>query len=310
MKIKIIVLLLFVFFNTVGVFAYVTYPKAILDVDTKVMDVGDIINATVEITIPPFAKLLQTEDDIFIEGWEIQDFHFRQDILDECKFILTLSITTFNSKLDGIPKIKLSYVNKEDLLDDSFFCDKFYFFSNSVPIKINSILSNYQREEIFDIKSIKKMNIPIVFYILCLLFVLFVFFVIYREILIPKIRKNNKFKFSPREKAIRKLNSICSKDKQLSDINNNYYLMSRALKVFILDLLGIKNKEMTTMELLDILSKETNIFHKAYPDILNLFTIYNNAKYSIETLSLKDFFDVFNKTKQMIESLSVSIKKD
>ena len=128
--------------------------------------------------------------------------------------------------------------------------------------------------------------------------------------MIPKIRKNNKFKFSPREKAIRKLNSICSKDKQLSDINNNYYLMSRALKVFILDLLGIKNKEMTTMELLDILSKETNVFHKAYPDILNLFTIYNNAKYSIETLSLKDFFDVFNKTKQMIESLSVSIKKD
>ena len=310
MKVKIILLFLFVVLNTVGVFAYVTYPKAVLNVDTNVIDVGDIVKATVEITIPPFAKLLQTEDDVSIEGWEIHDFYFKQDILDECKFVLTLSITTFNAKLDSIPKIKLSYVNKEDLLDDSFFCDKFYFFSNSVPMKINSIMSNYQREEIFDIKKIKKMNIPIVFYVLCILFVFFVFFIIYREILILKIRRNNKFKFSPREKAIRKLNSICRNDKQLLDMNNNYYLMSRALKVFISDILGIKNKEMTTMELMDILSKETNPFHKAYPDILNLFKIYDNVKYSVEILSLKDFFDVFNRTKQMIENLSISIKKN
>ncbi|MCR4662357.1 MAG: hypothetical protein K5622_00525, partial [Endomicrobiaceae bacterium] len=142
--------------------------------ENDVINVGDTVKATVEITIPPFAKLLQTEDDIFIEGWEIQDFHFEQD--DDCKFILNLEITTFNSKQNSVPKIKLSYVNKEDFLNDSFFCDKFYFFSNSVPIKVNSILPKYQREEIFDIKNIKKMNIPLIFHISCFIFVLFILF--------------------------------------------------------------------------------------------------------------------------------------
>ncbi|MBR3627302.1 MAG: hypothetical protein IKN42_00480 [Elusimicrobia bacterium] len=311
MKIKIILLLFAVVLNTVAVFAYVTYPKAVLSVDENSIDVGNIVKATVEITIPPFAKLLQTEDDISIEGWDIQDFHFKQDILDECKFILDLSITTFNSKLDSVSKVKLSYVNKDDLLDDSFFCDKFYFFSNSVPIKVNSIFSNYKREEIFDIKNIKEMNIPIIFYFLCILFVLFVCFVIYRDILILKIKEENEFVFSPREKAIRTLNGIYNnKEIRVSDINDNYYLMSRTLKIFILEMLEIKNKEMTTMEVLDILSKETNPFHKNYQEILSLFKIYDSVKYSIGLLSLKDFFDVFNKTKKLIKNLSVSVKKD
>ena len=311
MRTKIILLFLIVFFNIFHAFAYVTYPKAVLNIDKDIIEVGENVKATVEITIPPFAKLLQTEDDIFADGWIIQDFYFKQDILDECKFILNLSITTFDSRVDSVPEIKLAYVNKEDLLDDSFFCDKFYFFSNSVPIKVNSIVSNYQREDIFDIKNIKEMCIPIVFYALCLLFIVFVFFVVYRDILVSKIRKNNKFNFSPREKAIRNLNNIYSNNEQIykSNINNKYYLISRVLKIFILDELGIKNKEMTTMEVLDILSKETNAFYKNYSDIKSLFKIYDNAKYSLEMLSLEEFFDVFNKTKQMIENLSVNIKK-
>ena len=296
--------------NTVNVFAYITYPTAVSSLDKEVIDVGDIVKVTVEINIPQFAALLQTEEDIFVEEWEILDFYFKQDILDENKFILTLYITTFNSKLDSVPKIKLSYVNKEDLLDDSFFCDKFYFFSNSVPIKINSILSNYERDEIFDIKNIKEMDIPILFYILCLIFVLFIFFVVYRDIIIIKIRKSNNFNFSPRENAIRKINSIyINKQIQISDISDNYYLMSRTLKIFILEELGIKNKEMTTTDVLTILSEETNLFHKNYQEIVSLFKIYDSTKYSVGVLSLKDFFDVFNKTKKMIENLSITVEK-
>lgn len=312
MKKIFVLLFLVVVLNIVSAFAYITYPTAISTIDKEVIDVGDIVKATVEINIPQFASLLQTEEDIFVEGWDVLDFYFKQDILDENKFILTLYITTFNSKLDSVPKIKLSYVNKEDLLDDSFFCDKFYFFSNSVPIKINSILPNYQRDEIFDIKKIKKMNIPILFYILCLLFIFFVFFILYRDIIIIKIKRNSKFNFSPKEDAIRKINNIYINNKQIqiSDINNNLYLMSRILKIFILEELGIKDKEMTTTDVLTILSEETNLFHKNYQEIVSLFKIYDNAKYSIGILSLKDFLYAFNKTKQMIENLSVSVEKN
>ena len=310
MKIKIISLCLFIVLSTVAVFAYVTYPQAILTVDKNEINVGETVNATVEITIPPFAKLLQTEDDIVIEGWDIQDFHFKQDILDEYKIILNLAITTFDSKLVAIPKIKLSYVSKEDLLEDSFFCDKFYFFSNSVPIKINSILSNYKREEIFDIKNIRKINIPIIFYILCLLFILFVLFVVYRNVLAFKVKKKLKFNFSPEEKAIRKLNNIYNNIEKVkvSNINDYYYQMSRILKVFILDGLDIANKEMTTTEVLSIIKEETNPFHKIYNEIVRLFKIYDSTKYSMSQVSLKDFYNVFNMTKKLIENLNVSIE--
>jgi hypothetical protein len=85
--------------------------------------------------------------------------------------------------------------------------------------------------------------------------------------------------------------------------------MSRILKVFILEELNIKNKEMTTTEVLALLSDEKNTFHKNYHDISSLFKVYDNAKYSVETLNFKMFFDLFNKTKQMIETLSVDSEK-
>jgi len=311
MKKRIFVLFLITFFCVVCAFAYITYPKAILKVDSDTINVGDSVKATVEITIPSFAKLLQTEEDIYIEGWDILDFHFKQDILDETKFVLDLVITTFNSNLDSVSKVKLAYVNKDDLLNDSFFCDKFYFYSNSIPIKVSSIVSNNQRKELFDIKSVKIMNVPILFYILCLLFVFFVFFVVYRDILISKIKEIDEFCFSPREIAIRSLNRLCINERQAQniDINNSYYSMSRILKLFILAELNIKNKEMTTTEVLELLSKETSTFHKNYYDISSLFKVYDNAKYSVGTLNLKMFFDLFNKTKQMIETLSVDTEK-
>ena len=311
MKKRIVLLLLAIFFYGVCAFAYVTYPKAVLSVDSDTLNVGDSIKATVEITIPPFAKLLQTEEDVSIEGWDILDFHFKQDILDESKFVLDLVITTFNSKLDSVSKVKLSYINKDDLLNDTFFCDKFYFYSNAVPVKVNSIVSDHQRKEMFDIKSVKEMNIPVLFYVFCFLFVLFVLFVVYKELLITKVKEIDDFCFSPREIAIRELNRICLNEKQIQsiNINNSYVLMSRVLKFFILDELNIKNKEMTTSEILELLSDETSIFHKNYYDILSLFKIYDNAKYSVETLNLRMFFDLFNKTKHMIETLSVGSEK-
>ncbi len=313
MKIKVISLffaLFFILLSNIGIFAYVTYPQSVLTVDKDEIKVGETVNATVEIIIPPFAKLLQTEDDIFVEGWDIQDFYFTQDILDEYKFTLNLSITTFNSDMDSSPRVKLSYINKEDLFDDSFFCDKFYFFSNSVPVKVNSIVSDYDKEEIFDIKKTRKMEVPIIFYILSLFFVLFVLFVVYRNVLMLKVRKELKFILLPGEKAIRDLNNICNNNKQMkmSYVSDYYYQMSRVLKVFILDGLSIENKEMTTMEVISVINDESNPFYKLYNEIVRLFKIYDNAKYSVSPVSLREFCDVFNRTKQIIENLSASVK--
>lgn len=132
-----IILLLILFFTAgcINIWAYVTYPIAVLSVDNDTIEVGQTINATVEITIPPFAQLLQNENDIYIEGWEIQDFYFKQDVLDEYKVVLHLSLTTFDSSLNSIPRIKLSYVNKVDLLDDSFFVTNSISLPTVFPLK-------------------------------------------------------------------------------------------------------------------------------------------------------------------------------
>lgn len=313
MKQKIILLLiLFLTAGCINIWAYVTYPIAVLSVDNDTIEVGQTINATVEITIPPFAQLLQNENDIYIEGWEIQDFYFKQDVLDEYKTVLHLSLTTFDSSLNSIPRIKLSYVNKVDLLDDSFFCDKFYFFTNSVPIKISSIVSNYQRDTIFDVKNMKKIKIPLMFYILCILLVIFVLFVVYRNIFIHKTRKYTRIKFSPKESAIRDLNNIFKDGSQLKtvDIEKNYCLMSKILKKFIISELKMKKIEMTTAEILSVISKKDNFFYKYYQDISKLFKVYDNAKYSLGMLAQNEFLHIYYETRKIILNSNFGSKEN
>jgi len=310
MKLKFyLAIILFISFCYVKVFSYVTFPSATLKVDKNEITVGDTITAEVDISIPSFAILLQTEDDFVVEGWDVQDFSFEKDIQDEEKYKLNLVITTYDSKLKEIPKIKLFYINKNDFEDDSLLCDKFNFFSNNIPVKINSIVDTYDKDDIFDIKNLKKLKVPIVFYIICVIFIFFVILYIYKSIVCSKIKKSMFVQFSPKEKAIGKINSIFIKNFDNSKISEYYCIVSRALKFFIIDMLKEKEVEMTTTDLMNILSDKNNVLHKYYSDILPLFKEYDNAKYSTTFLDVDKFIEVYMKTKRIIDQIDFDFSK-
>jgi hypothetical protein len=141
-----LILSLFLFFSFLNVTAFTTFPKATLKIDKNEIFVGDMINAEVDISVPPFALLLQSEDDFVIEGWDIYDFSFEQDIADEEKYKLKIVLTAYDSKIKEIPKIRLSYINKTDADKDSNIREKFYFFTDSMPVVIHSVLNKYDND--------------------------------------------------------------------------------------------------------------------------------------------------------------------
>lgn len=296
---------IFLFF-CINIFSYDIFPTAILKSNIDSMEVGEIIKVDVYITVPTFVELVKDEKDIFIDGWEIQDFIFKQDITDSSKYTLTLFITTFDSKINKIPKIRLSFANKNEMSDSNIANEKFYFFSNSVPIKINSIVEKYDNNTIFDIKNTKRMSISFLFYITCFLFAMFVLIVIYGAVFKIKIKRNIKVCLSPKEDAIRKLNKVFNSDsfdeKRIKDF---YFLTSEALRVFILDVLKIKNIEMTTNEILSIISDKKNKLFNYHSQISYFFKKYDDAKYSSSLLYVNSFLDVFNKTKSFIKGFDL-----
>ena len=297
-------LFIFLFLSYLSVFAFTTFPKATLKVDKKEISVGDMVNAEIDIFVPSFALLLQSENDFFIEGWDIYDFYFVEDILDKEKYKLKLILTTYDSKLKEIPKIKLSYINKVDSEKDISACEKFYFFTNSVPIVIDSILDKYDNDSIFDIKKTRKMTIPVMFYMVCIVFVLFVIFVLYKNIIFVKMQKYVKVNFSPVEKAIRQLNNIHVINIDISKIDSYYCKLSIILKSFILELLDKKNIEFTSAEMINMISLKNNIFYDYHSEISALFKIYDDAKYSVNSLNRDKFIDVYTQTKNIIEKLN------
>ncbi len=307
-KFKLKNIIAFLFFSlilSVNVFAFNSFPVATLKCGVDKMEIGETIKVDVYITMPDFVELLKGENDIFIDGWEIQDFVFKQDVTNDSKYILNLFITTFDSQMTRIPKIRLSFVNKEDLSKTDNYEDKFYFFTNSVPIQVNSIVKKYNNDTIFDIKNLKMLSIPITLYVFYCLFVLFVLIVIYGIIFKMKIKKNTKITFSPKEKAIRKLNNIIYNESfDMNKIKEYCFVTSESLRTFMSDSLKTSNIKMTTEELLNVISDKNNIFYNSYPQIAYLFKKYDDVKYSTSLLYANDFVDTFNKTKSFIENFS------
>lgn len=305
MKLKFGLTLFFVLsFFCLSVYAFTTFPKATLKIDRNEISVGDVINAEVDISVPSFALLLQSEDDFFVEGWDIYDFSFIQDVLDEEKYKLKLVLTSYDSKLKEIPKIKLSYINKTDVEKEANVREKFYFFTNSVPVVINGVLDKYGNDTIFDIKKPKRLSVPIIFYLICVVFVLFVLFVVYKNIITVKVQKCLKINFSPREKAVRQLNNICITNLDVSKIGNHYCTLSNVLKKFILDLSGKNDIEFTSSELINMVSSEDNIFYDYRNEISGLFKVYDDAKYSTALLDKDKFINVYVQTESVIEKLN------
>lgn len=296
---KLLIIFLTVFLG-IKAFAFINFPKAVLTVDKTDITVGDSVSAEVKISVPSFVKLLQTEDDFSVDGWDVQSFSFKQNMTTEGEYILNMKITTFDSKIREIPQIKFSYVNADETNGD--FPDKFYFFSNSMPVNVKSMFQNEAFETIRDVKQIKILSIPLAYYVMAVFFILFAV-IIYKDVLSVKILKEtNVDTFTPKETAVRKLNVLFD-DKNFSDekIGEYYCRLSDILKDFIVKSLNLTKSEMTTTELLALIKDENNLFNKDYNEISYLFKTYDNLKYSNCGFDKANFFENFKRTKELVE---------
>lgn len=305
-KCKIIFLLSFLFLSAESVFAFVTFPEAVLTSDKTEIVTGESIQADIELFIPDFINLLQTEDDVSIPGWDIQELIIRKDLTEEGKYRVKLKITTFDGRIKEIPPVRFLYVNK----DDAAGIDRkvFYFFSNSLPVNVKNIFKDGDFSEIRDIKQAKKMHIPAVYYYIAVLYGLFIIFFIYRNVIIYKTEKYIKlrYSFSDREKAVKNMNRLYMKY-LASDtgIKEYYFELSGILNNFISNSLEI-GREMSDGELLNLIKNENNKFNKYSDEILSLFEKYGKIKYTGQTDSDgREFFENFIRTRDLIEKIQI-----
>ncbi len=302
---KISVSFILLFFASV-LFAFITFPTAFLTVDKTDIKIGETINAKIEVSVPDFIQLLETEEDISVTGWDIQEIAFKKDILSEGKYTINLKITTFDSRLKEVPAVRLSYINKNEKNEQTQ--DVFYFFTNSVPVNISNLFAGDDFSDIRDIKQSKKMNISLIYYVVAVLYAIFVVFVIFRQVIKTKTEKLIKIKrpFTPSEKAFRKLNNLHMKY-EISQCSTKdfYFELSSILNRFIAETLEIK-KEMTTSEIIELIKKEDNIFNKYFGEISELFESYDRIKYTKnENISDKELMENSRQIRIFIGQISI-----
>lgn len=298
-KYKLIFSFFIVFSSVINVFSFVTFPKAVLTADKNNIITGDKVKVRVEILIPSFVLLLQDEGDILIDGWDIVDLSFKKDVIENDKYILDMEITTFDTSIKEIPQISFSYINKDDYNDG----EKFFFFSNSIPVRVSSTFNSDEFKSIRDIKYPKTLSITWIYYIIAIVFFVYVIFFAYRTVLYDKILNIiNLNSFTPDEIAIRKLNNLnidenCSK----KQIKEYYFVVSNIFKKFIISTSHFKKHEMTTTELLLLLQDKNNVFNQSFSEVYYLFESYDKAKYSDYMLNMETFLDIFKRTKKTVE---------
>jgi hypothetical protein len=292
----------FLFLFCGALLAFVTFPTANLTTDKTEITIGESIQARIEVFIPDFVDMLQTEENILISGWDIQELSFKKNIMTEGKYTVDLKITTFDSRIKEIPPVRFSYINKDEVNDSN--PKMFYFFSNSVLVNIKNIFEDDNFSDIRDIKQFKKMNITHLYYYIAVFYGLFVIFVVYRHLVIVKILKlvKPKYTFTYKEKAIKKLNKLYMKYAVHDGETKGYYFeLSNILNHFIADTLKL-NKETTTTELLDLIKNDGNRFNKYFKKISLLFEKYDKVKYTgNEKSSNDDFWESFKQTREIIE---------
>ncbi len=299
--------ILFIFLTALicaNVYAFVSYPKASLTVDKYAISIGEDINATVELSLPDSIKLLYGEDDIFIEGWDIKNISLKRDFKREGKYVLEMAVTTYDSTVQKIPRIRFSYVNKN--MDFSFSGEKFYFFSNFVEVKVFNIFDDDKFENIKDIKKTKHLKVPFIYYLLFMLAYLSLAFYIYTETINYKVSKLIKIKnLTPSEIAFRDINRMFVKEGFSKDkIKDYYYELSDVFKKFIINILALKTPELTTTDLLNLLNlleNEDSWYGRNYEEICFLFDHYDDTKYADSLPDEQKFFEILKRTKDLIK---------
>jgi len=189
-------------------------------------------------------------------------------------------------------------------------------YSNQVALKVSTLQVNVDApEEFFDIKEVWKPPFvladyyPLIFGILLILFLICVIGYIVqrlrkRKSTIPELLKEE-LKIPPHELAIRELNEIKSQKLWQQGRNKEYYTqITDTLRRYIYRRFGINAMEMTSYEILDIITRENDArsVYDTLKQILQLSDLVKFAKWhplpDENDLSMAYSYLFVNQTKQ------------
>jgi hypothetical protein len=256
--------------------------------------VGDVINFTVKVQLPPNAQITAK-----------QNFHFNDfDIISsdvkhlpsiENTYELDFNIAAYKTGSFTINPLTVFYINPDGTSN--------LFLTPEKHVEIISVADNAQVQGIKDIKALKKFKIKSL-HVALILFVLLLF-IVYAAFTVKSfveyIKKSKQVEIDPKTKALNALEDLY---KTRSDISarNFYYTMSRILRSYVSKKCNFEAIEMTTSEFFDkikpIMPKEINI--NEFKDYLKVF---NLARYADFTPDETKRENNYNFTKKLLELL-------
>ena len=218
-----------------------------------------------------------------------------------------LLLTSFDSSLYLLPPLKV--VDGMDTIQ-----------SNQVALKVSTVPVHVDKpEEFYDIKEIWKAPFVLADYYAIIYGVLLTLFLICVVVyIVPRLRKRRSSlpvaaasapKLPPYEQAIKELDSIKKMKLWQQGLNKEYYTaLTETVRKYIVDRFGVNAMEMTSAEILDMLSKE-EIVVPVYDRLKQILLLADYVKFAKihplpdeNDLSLTNAYLFVNETKQKMKA--------
>ena len=218
-----------------------------------------------------------------------------------------LLLTSFDSSLYLLPPLKV--VDGMDTIQ-----------SNQVALKVSTVPVHVDKpEEFYDIKEIWKAPFVLADYYAIIYGVLLTLFLICVVVyIVQRLRKKQSSlpfaaasapKLPPYEQAIKELDSIKKMKLWQQGLNKEYYTaLTETVRKYIVDRFGVNAMEMTSAEILDMLSKE-EIVVPVYDRLKQILLLADYVKFAKihplpdeNDLSLTNAYLFVNETKQKMKA--------
>lgn len=218
-----------------------------------------------------------------------------------------LLLTSFDSSLYLLPPLKV--VDGMDTIQ-----------SNQVALKVSTVPVHVDKpEEFYDIKEIWKAPFVLADYYAIIYGVLLTLFLICVVVyIVQRLRKRRSSlpvaaasapKLPPYEQAIKELDSIKKMKLWQQGLNKEYYTaLTETVRKYIVDRFGVNAMEMTSAEILDMLSKE-EIVVPVYDRLKQILLLADYVKFAKihplpdeNDLSLTNAYLFVNETKQKMKA--------
>ena len=218
-----------------------------------------------------------------------------------------LLLTSFDSSLYLLPPLKV--VDGMDTIQ-----------SNQVALKVSTVPVHVDKpEEFYDIKEIWKAPFVLADYYAIIYGVLLTLFLICVVVyIVQRLRKRRSSlpvaaasapKLPPYEQAIKELDSIKKMKLWQQGLNKEYYTaLTETVRKYIVDRFGVNAMEMTSAEILDMLSKE-EIVVPVYDRLKQILLLADYVKFAKihplpdeNDLSLTNAYLFVNETKQKVKA--------